>query len=70
MKWWIKALLASLAWIALCIGSSFFIYPGPNPPELDARLSEILGEVCGVGLVGVWLLFAWLGGIRVKKGGD
>ena len=62
MKWWIKALMASAAWIALCVGSAYFIFPPQTTPEQDARLSEILGEVCGGGLVGVWLLVAWING--------
>jgi len=62
MKWWIKALIASGLWIGLCVGGAYVIFPANTTPAEDARLSELLGEVCGGGLVGVWLLVAWMSG--------
>ena len=62
MKWYIKALIASVAWIGLCVGGAYALFPTQTTPEQDARLSELLGEVCGGGLVGVWLVTAWASG--------
>jgi hypothetical protein len=62
VKWWIKALIASVVWIALCLGGAYIFFPTQTTPEQDARLSELLGEICGAGLVGVWLVVAWISG--------
>ena len=59
MKWWLKALILSGVWVAICSGAVFFIPPANDNPALDAKLSEILGEICGAGLVAIWaILFA------------
>jgi hypothetical protein len=68
MKWWITALIVSALWIALCFGGAFAIFPADTTPEQDVKLSEILGEVIGGGLAGVWLIVAWAcGKIGPKK---
>jgi hypothetical protein len=68
MKWWIMALIISVVWIGLCLGGAYFLFPSNTTPEQDSKLSEILGEVCGAGLVGIWAVIAWkFGKLGPKK---
>ena len=68
MKWWQMALIVSLVWIGLCIGSAYLFFPAGSSPEQDSKLSEMLGEACGAGLVAVWVIVAWVyGKIGTKK---
>lgn len=62
MKWWVKAFIASAVWIGLCFAGAHFIFPANTTPEQDAKLSEILGEVTGAGLVGIWVIVFLLAG--------
>lgn len=57
MKWWIKALIASVIWIGICLAGAHFIFPSNTTPAQDVKLSEILGEVCGGGIVGIMAVF-------------
>lgn len=72
MKWWLKALVACVLWVPLCIGGAYLFFPANTTPAQDARLSEILGEFCGAGLVFIWViatLFHSAGKLRAKNKG-
>ena len=56
MKWWMIALIVSGIWIVLCIGAAMLFTPGQTNPQLDAKLSEIFGEVMGAGVVFIWAI--------------
>ena len=67
MKWWVTALIVSSIWIGLCFGGAFAFFPANTTPEQDSKLSELLGEIIGGGLAGVWLVTAWAYGKIGKK---
>jgi len=62
MKWWVIALIGTVVWVGLCLGYACLFFPAQTTPQEDARLSELLGEVCGAGSVGVWVLIFLLFG--------
>lgn len=56
MKWWHKGLALTAIWVLVCLGVCFFYTPPKEDPVLDAKLSEMLGEVCGAGLLAIWAI--------------
>jgi|GEM_PF-2463667 len=60
MKWWKKALLFSVLWVALVIGAAVVhtevVLAGKLTPQQDEAISEKYGQLCGAGLVGIWVL--------------
>ena len=70
MKWWIKALIFSAIWIVLCIGGAYVFFPANTTPAQDAKLSELLGEICGGGIGAVWVIMAFVSGMFGRKGPD
>ena len=60
MQWWLRAILISVALIALCIGGGVYLtdvaLKGQMTPEKDQAISETVGQVAGFALVGVWVL--------------
>lgn len=62
MKWWVKALIATVVWIALCIGSAYVLFPNTTP-EQDTKISEAVGEICGFGFVIIWVVAVLIGGV-------
>jgi len=56
MKWWQIASIVSALWIILCLGGGYLFYPIQLTPQQDAKLSEVLGEVFGAGLVFIWAI--------------
>jgi len=61
MRWWVKAALLSIAWIALVIGIGIYhteVYlKGVIDPAQDAAISRAYGVVCGFGVPIIWALF-------------
>ena len=56
MKWWQIALIVSVFWVVLCAGGGVLFFPSGLTPEQDSKLSEIVGEGLGVGLVFIWAI--------------
>ncbi|HEY3897284.1 MAG TPA: hypothetical protein VGM54_01655 [Chthoniobacter sp.] len=60
MKWWLRAILVSVVFTALCIGGGFYLtevaLKGQMTPEKDETISETVGQVAGFGVGGVWVL--------------
>lgn len=68
VKWQVKSLIASVIWIGLCFAGAHFIFPANTTPEQDAKLSGLLGEALGGGLVFIWVVFYLFGrGKKTKK---
>ena len=56
MKWWVIALIATVAWVGLCLAYGCFFFPSKTTPEQDAILSEKLGAAVGAGTTFLWAL--------------
>ena len=60
MAWWKKALIFSVIWAVLTIGTGIIhtnvILAGKITPQQDEKISEVYGKVCGGGLVAAWIL--------------
>ena len=59
-RWWVKALLASVLWVALTAGAMIVhtqvVLKGTLTEAQDEALSERYGQVCGGGLVLIWVI--------------
>ena len=59
MKWWKRALLVSVLWVALAIGGWIFLtqiaFAGKVNAEQGRVIGETLGMACGFGLGFIWL---------------
>jgi putative copper export protein len=59
-RWWVKALLASVLWVALAIGAGIVhtevVMKGTLTEQQDEAISERYGQVCGGGLVLIWMV--------------
>jgi hypothetical protein len=62
MKWWKRALLVSVLWVALAIGGWIFLtqiaFAGKVNAEQGRVIGETLGMACGFGLGFIWLACA------------
>jgi hypothetical protein len=60
MKWWLRALLISVVFTAFCVGGGIYLtdvaLKGQMTPEKNETISETVGQVAGLGVVGVWVL--------------
>ena len=60
MKWWKKALIITGIWFVLIIGIGVVhtevILKGKITPAQDEVISERYGNICGVGLVLIWVV--------------
>lgn len=62
MKWWQRALLISVLWIAFAAGGGWFltdvVLRGKLNTKQDETISETIGMACGFGLAPIWLACA------------
>ena len=62
MKWWAKALIVTIAWIALIIGIGVVhtevVLAGTLTEQQDEAISERYGQLCGIGIVAIWVFAA------------
>jgi tellurite resistance protein TehA-like permease len=60
MKWWKKALIASLVWFVLVFGVGILhteaIRAGELTPAQAAAIMERYGNAVGVGQVAIWIV--------------
>jgi putative flippase GtrA len=57
MKWWKRAFLVSVVWIALAVGGGAYLVAlgGKTAnPEQGRVIGETIGAACGVGLAFIW----------------
>lgn len=70
MKWWQKALIATVVLIVLDAGFAFVMYQHIQNTSANVQIESIrhekLGEVCGQ-ILGVWLVIIWIWGYLNQK---
>ena len=62
MKWWQRALLVSVLWLAFVAGGGWYlttiVLRGKLNAKQDETISEAIGMACGLGLGIIWLASA------------
>jgi hypothetical protein len=60
MKWWLRAILISVALTALCIGGGNYLtdvaLKAQMTPEKEEAISATIGQILGFQIIGVWVL--------------